>query len=32
MSARKTLDEEQKSKAMTLARSMGFGSVAARFE
>ena len=28
----KTLDDEQKSKAMTLARSMGFGSVAARFE
>jgi LTXXQ motif family protein len=28
----KTLDDEQKSKAMTLARAMGFGSVAARFE
>lgn len=28
----RTLDDEQKSKAMTLARAMGFGSVAARFE
>ena len=28
----KTLDVEQKSKAMQLARAMGFGSVAARFE
>jgi hypothetical protein len=28
----KTLDQEQKSKAMQLARAMGFGSVAARFE
>lgn len=28
----KTLDEEQKSKAIQLARAMGFGSVAARFE
>jgi zinc resistance-associated protein len=28
----KTLDDEQKSKAMQLARAMGFGSVAARFE
>jgi zinc resistance-associated protein len=28
----KTLDEDQKSKAIQLARAMGFGSVAARFE
>jgi zinc resistance-associated protein len=28
----KTLDGEQKSKAMQIARAMGFGSVAARFE
>jgi len=28
----KTLDEDQKSKAMQIARAMGFGSVAARFE
>lgn len=28
----KTLDHEQKSKAMQIARAMGFGSVAARFE
>jgi hypothetical protein len=28
----KTLDQEQKSKAMQIARAMGFGSVAARFE
>lgn len=28
----KTLDDEQKSKALQLARAMGFGSVAARFE
>lgn len=28
----KTLDVEQKSKAIQLARAMGFGSVAARFE
>jgi zinc resistance-associated protein len=28
----KTLDDEQKSKALQLARAMGFGAVAARFE
>lgn len=28
----KTLDQDQKSKAMQIARAMGFGSVAARFE
>jgi hypothetical protein len=28
----KTLDQEQKSKAMQIARAMGFASVAARFE
>jgi hypothetical protein len=28
----RTLDEDQKREALTLARSMGFGQLAARFE